>query len=129
MPKVVDAPRRSKDLLKAAEELDPVEFDHFASDFIALLRRRSPAGKQALDVQLVAQLNVRLPAAERRRLYELNAKREAETLTKQQHQELIRLCEKSEQFDADRLRALIELAILRKTPLALLAKEFRPKAP
>jgi hypothetical protein len=128
MPKLIARPTRSKEVLEAAENLDPVEFDDFASRFIALLRRRSPAGKQALDGSLVARLDVRMPAAERRRLFELNAKREAETLTKREHRELIRLCEKSEQFDAERLRVLIELAILRQTPFAVLADKFRPKA-
>ena len=55
-----------------------------------------------------------MPQNVRQRYDVLSAKRRAETLTSEEHQELLTLIDRVEQADAERARALTDLAQLRK---------------
>jgi hypothetical protein len=73
----------------------------------------SPTTENIL-LQKIAQT---LPAAIQQRYNDLRAKLQAETLTTAEHQELLNLTDTIEQFDADRLQHLLELAQLRQISL------------
>jgi hypothetical protein len=73
----------------------------------------SPTTENIL-LQKIAQT---LPTAIQQRYNDLRAKLQAETLTTAEHQELLNLTDTIEQFDADRLQHLLELAQLRQISL------------
>ena len=58
------------------------------------------------------------------RLARLENKLRQETITRREHEELLRLTDELESLGAQRLKALIELAALRKTPFAKLMREL-----
>ena len=56
--------------------------------------------------------------------HQLIQKRQESLLTTTEHRELIRLADQVERLEAKRLRALVQLADLRKQPLTTLMKEL-----
>jgi triphosphoribosyl-dephospho-CoA synthetase len=63
------------------------------------------------------------------RCRDLVAKRRAETLTTDEHRELIALCDHIEQANARRIESLVELAKQRHTSLETLMRELGITAP
>jgi len=74
--------------------------------------------------------NQGLPFDTQKRCDELVAKHKAETLTPDEHQELLGLIEQIEKSDAERIKHLADLARLRGTTLTALMKDLdiRPLA-
>jgi uncharacterized protein with von Willebrand factor type A (vWA) domain len=70
-------------------------------------------GLPRTEAELLERINERLPKSTRTRYHELQAKRDAETLTDAKHAELIRLVNEVEILNARRLEAVAELAKLR----------------
>jgi len=70
-----------------------------------------------------AQLDIR------QRFRELNRKRQEETITPDEHQELLLLIEQIERFDVERVKYLIELANIRGVSLMTLMKELDIRPP
>lgn len=91
-------------------------------------RRRAPGLSQG-ESELLAKINQGFPPDVQRRLNELVAKRQAETLTPGEHEELLRLIEQSEKAEAARVEALAQLAALRGVSLTKLMDDLGIKAP
>jgi hypothetical protein len=70
-------------------------------------RRRAPDLPQG-ESELLIKINQAFPPDVQRRLNELIAKRQAETLTPGEHEELLRLIEQSERAEAARAEALAQ---------------------
>ncbi len=62
------------------------------------------------EAELLQKISQRLPPEVRKRYDELNAKLHEETITPEEHQELLQLVDRVELADAERLQHLIELA-------------------
>ena len=79
---------------------------------------------------LLETIEQRLSPEDEKRYAELNTKRWEETLTPDEHSELLRLNEKVEELQVQRIRLLIELARLQKTSLTTLIDSLgiRPRA-
>ena len=60
---------------------------------------------------------------------ELNAKRKAETLTSDEHQELLYLIDQIEKANVERVKHLAELARIRGTTLAAVMKDLDIRTP
>ena len=69
------------------------------------------------EAELLLKINEALPPVIQQRLDALIAKRQTQSLTPAEHQELIHLTEQSEQLDANRLQHLLALAALRQVSL------------
>lgn len=69
------------------------------------------------ETSLLSQINAGLPQAAWRRFNELNGKRQAETLTTSEHDELLDLINQVEHYGAKRLGHLNQLAKLRGVTL------------
>ncbi len=82
-----------------------------------LLAQRRAVGMPQDEAQLLQQINQGLPEAIQQRYNELRSKLCAETITPQEHEELLSLSDAVEQADADRLQHLIHLSQLRQVPL------------
>ncbi len=76
------------------------------------------------ETQLFLRINRGLSEEQRRRMEELNEKVEESTITDEEHAELLRLAELAERISVDRLRAVIDLAKLRKVSPEALMKQL-----
>lgn len=76
------------------------------------------------ETELLVKINQGLPEQEARRYRELIEQRRAETLTPNEHRELLRLTEKEEATQAERVQYLAELARLRRTSLSALVEDL-----
>jgi hypothetical protein len=125
----VEARLSSDDLLKAIEQLDTHELARFVERLLDLKAQRSAPSLPPQETELLAKINRGLPSDLAERYQELVAKRRAETLTAQQHEELLSLSDQVEHLEAERVEALAELAILRGTSLTRLMVDLGLQAP
>jgi len=72
----------------------------------------------ARESDLLRVINRGLSAAKSAKLDELQQKLRAETITRREQAQLLRLADELERLGAERLKALIELAAIRKTTVA-----------
>jgi hypothetical protein len=78
-------------------------------------RLQSPTKKT--EAQLIQQINIGLSPSDWQQYHTLIAKRQAETLTQTEHQQLIATSDRLEKLNVQRIQALIQLANLRQQPL------------
>jgi len=130
MPVVqVEAQLSTDELLKAVEQLSQPELDKFVSRVIALeAQRKAPSLPQA-EAELLLKINQGVPPEVQKRYDELVAKRQGETLTPDEHNELLRLTSQIENLQARRMEHLAELARLRKTSLTALMESLGIRTP
>lgn len=117
-------PIRTDELLQAALQLPPVEWEQFVTRLFTLKARERAVVLSEREAELLSQIYQGLPAAMQQRLNELIEKRQAYTITETELQELLTLTDQVELFDAARLERLIELAHLRQVPLQQLIQQL-----
>jgi hypothetical protein len=78
---------------------------------------------------LLQQINRGVSAEVRQRYEDLNDKLHDETITPDEHQELLKLIEQIELADAERMRHLIDLAQLRQVSLDTLLDQLGIRRP
>lgn len=105
--------------------------DHFV---LGLLRERvgsrpAPKGVGPEEARLLEQIGEGLPVATWARYRALKSQRDAGDLTDAEHDELIRLVNEVEIWNAQRLEAVMELARLRGVPFPDLVAELGLGAP
>lgn len=111
-------------LLEAVRQLSPPELDQFVAEVLRLRSRRGPSRLGATESELLARINQGFPEDLRGRYAELIARRRDESLTPEEHQELLRLTAETEGLEAERLAALAELARVRGVPLRTLMDDL-----
>ncbi len=116
-------------LLEAVGQLSPPELDQFVAEVLQLRSRRGPTRLGATESELLARINQGFPEGLRDRYDELIARRRGESLTPEEHQELLRLTAEAERLEAERLAALAELARIRGVPLRSLMDDLGIPAP
>ena len=116
-------------LLEAASQLNPGELEQFVTQVIALQARRRAPSVTKTETELLMKINNGLPTDVRARYWVLIGKRQEESLTEEEYEELLRLSDQTEQLQVERLEALIELAQLRGTTLDALMDSLGIKAP
>jgi deferrochelatase/peroxidase EfeB len=80
------------------------------------LQPRLPTS-QPTEADLLQQINIGFSAQTWEQYYALIAKRHAETLTPEEHEQLIQMSDRLEQLNVTRIQALIQLATFRNQPL------------
>ena len=85
--------------------------------------------KEAAEAELLRKINEGWSLERWGRYHELAAKRRTETLTAEEHEELIALTNEREIAHSHRLECLIELAKLRQTSLEAVMEELGIRAP
>jgi hypothetical protein len=114
----------TEQLLQAALQMPRAELEQFVARLLTLkISQDTPHLSQA-ESELLLTINEGIPAATQQRLDTLIAKRQAHTLTRGEHQELLQITEQIEQRDAERLQHLIELAALRHVTLDALMQQL-----
>jgi hypothetical protein len=108
----------SDQLLEAVAQLPPEELTTFVERVLTLRAERFASHVSGDEASLLVRINRALPVELQHRFDELVAARDAETLTAQEHDELLQLTDDIERFEAARAEALGELAGLRCTTVA-----------
>ena len=111
-------------VLDGVARLDLLELERFASDVNSLVARRKAPYLPQQEVRLLKKINRGVAPAVRQRYTELNAKLLDQTLTQEEHNELLSLVEIIEKADTDRLKYLLELAQMRNTSLDALMDQL-----
>lgn len=106
------------ELLQAANQLDEADLERLLQQ-VAILRAHRKVNVLPLEeAQLLQKINQGVDPELRAQYQTLRAKKEAETLTDAEYNTLIQLSNTIEQFGAQRLEALANLAQLRACSLS-----------
>lgn len=117
------------ELLNGVAQLDTPELERFVSQVLTLRARRIASYLLREEVGLLEKINQGLPSDAQQRYDELTAKRLAETLTTEEHQELLALINHIERSDAERAQFLAQLAHLRNVSVTMLLDELGIRRP
>lgn len=117
------------DLLKGVAQLDSGELERFVSRVLAIRAQRIAPSLVKEEAELLEKINQGLSPADQERYRELTAKRQAETLSPEEHAELLEWIGRIEQADAERVRALTGLAQLRQISVDALMAELGLRTP
>jgi hypothetical protein len=117
------------ELLNGVGQLSLPELERFVTQAIALLAQRKSPSLSKDEAELLVKVNQGLSLDIQKRYDELVAKRKAEELTPDEHQELLNLIDEIEKADAERAKHLVELARLRGTSLAAVMEDLGIRAP
>ena len=130
MPTVkVEVELSPEELLKAVEQLSQQDLERFVSSAIALRAQRRETTLPRPEAELLQKINRGISPDTQKRYDELIAKRQAETLTDDEHRELLELSEQVELLEAQRLEYLAELARLRGISLIELMENLGIQTP
>jgi hypothetical protein len=114
----------TNELLQAVAQLKPRELERFVKEAIALQAKRCAPSLSHTETELMLKINQGLPQRVQRRFDELVEKRNTETLTLKEHEELLRLVNRKEKLNARRIESLADLAKLRHLSLRELMKQL-----
>ncbi|HEY52605.1 MAG TPA: STAS/SEC14 domain-containing protein [Caldilineae bacterium] len=118
------------ELLKAVEQLSLPDLEQFVQQTVRLLARRRAPVLPRKEAELLLKINQTAPPLDLQARYdELAAKRQAETLTPGEHEELMHLTDQLDELNVHRLEYLAELARLRQTSLSVLMEDLGIEAP
>ena len=127
MPKVHVTSQIEIDLdevLQGLARLGTKELEQFVDKVIALRAQRRAPSLPKDETELLQQINRGLPADIRQRYDALNAKLHDETITPQEHEELLTLIDRIELTDAERMQSLVALAQLRGVSVDTLMEQL-----
>ncbi len=130
MPVVqVQAQLSTDELLKAVRQLSQPELEQFVSQTIAITAQRRAPSLPHTEAELLLEINRGVPPYVQKHYDELIVKRRGETLTPDEHNELLRLTHEVENVEAHRMKYLAELARLRRTSLTSLMEDLGVRTP
>ncbi len=112
------------DILNGISELETKDLEKFIQKIGHLIARRKVAYLPERESQLLLKINRAIPATLQKRYEYLLAKNREETITPIEHEELIKVIEKMETKNAERLEFLIELSRIRNISLDILMKQL-----
>ena len=118
-----------QEIFAAIEQLEPDEAEQLARRVLQMQAQRKTPHLSTREAELLQEVYREKRAGFALRFEELNTRRRTLTLTPEEHSELLQLNDESEAFTLRRLRALAELALLKRTTLPDLMKQLGLKAP
>ncbi|MBW4601393.1 MAG: STAS/SEC14 domain-containing protein [Calothrix sp. FI2-JRJ7] len=125
----VEVQMLSKNLIKAVEQLSQEDLEQFVSQVIVLQAQRKATSLPKNEAELLIKINQGIPSDTQKVYDELIVKREAETLTVEEHQHLLLLTEQVEKVQAQRIQYLAELASIRGVSLPTLMDDLGIEMP
>jgi hypothetical protein len=105
------------ELLSAANQLSEPDLEILVNQVLLLRARRKAPVLPAAEAELLVEINQGVPPDLQQRYQVLAEKRDAETLTETEYQELLALSDRIEILAAQRVEALAKLAQLRQVSL------------
>ncbi len=129
MPTVqITAQASTDELLRSVASLPAAELEQFVTRVLALRARLKAPTIPDQEANLLRKINIGLSAIQQQRFADLNLKRQEETLTDEEHQELLVLIEEMEAKNVERIQSLSLLAQLRQVSLTTLMQNLGIKA-
>lgn len=129
MPTVqITAQASTDELLRSVASLPAAELEQFVTRVLALRARLKAPTIPDQEANLLHKINIGLSAIQQQRFADLNLKRQEETLTDEEHQELLVLIEEMETKNVERIQSLSLLAQLRQVSLTTLMQNLGIKA-
>ena len=116
------------DVLKGISELDTENLEIFMQKLGHLIARRKVTTLPEREAVLLMKINNAIPPTLQKRYETLLEKNREERITPIEHQELLKVIEKVEVKNAERLEHLIELSRLRNISLDELMKQLHLNA-
>jgi hypothetical protein len=120
----VETQLTTESLLKAVSQLNSKELDEFAAQVLAIRARQYAPSLPPEEAELLIKINEGLPSRTQKRYNELIVKRRNESLTQDEHDELLQLTQESEKFQVKRMEYLSALAQIQHTTLTKLMKQL-----
>lgn len=114
----------AQELLKAVEQLSQSELEQFVSQVIAIQAQKKAVNLPQQEANLLIKINQRIPADIQQCYDDLIEKRDDETLTPAEYNELLELTNQIENWDVQRIENLSELAHLRGISLVQLMEDL-----
>lgn len=128
MPTIkIQAQLSKEDLLKAVEQLSLSDLEGFVQDIITLKAKNQAPSLSSDETELLLKINQGLSSAIQSRYQSLIQKRDSETLTMAEYQQLLELTEQVELHQVQRLDSLAKLAQLRQVSLTDLMTQLGMK--
>lgn len=112
-------------LLTGVAQLDTPDLEKLLIQVRQVLAHRQNPSLPALELELLQKINQALPEEIQQKYNDLSAKMRSQTITPEEHQDLLKLIDVVEQADGDRLQHLIQLSQLRNISLAELMKQLQ----
>lgn len=112
----------ASELLDNAARLGSRDFDQFVFNVLALRARRKGLGLNTQEAVLLKKINQKSLSDEQQRRFDFLT--QADSLTDLERSELLDLVAVVEQFDAERVGWLAELAQIRQVPVRTLMKQL-----
>lgn len=125
----VEIQMSSEELLKAVSQLSLPDLEQFVAQVIALQAQRRANNLSQIEAELMLQINQGIPSDIQKQYDELVVKRLAETLTTEEHTQLLKLTEQIEKLQAQRIEYLVELAGIRRISLTELMESLGIQVP
>lgn len=119
----------TEQLLHSVANLPANDLEAFVTKVLTLRAKLKAPSLPTTEAQLLTQINQGLSAQEQTRWTQLEQKRQAETLTTEEHQELLTLNDKMEQLNVIRMQALTKLAFIRQISITTLMQNLGIRTP
>ena len=114
-------------LLNGVAQLDTADLERFVEQVNLILSERKTVDQA--EAQLLQRVRQAIPETTQQRYNQLSEKLRTETISSDEHQELLSLIDVVEQANVDRLQNLVELAQLRQVSLNDLMNQLGIHAP
>ncbi|MEG5137539.1 MULTISPECIES: STAS/SEC14 domain-containing protein [unclassified Microcoleus] len=125
MPTVkIEAQISALDLLQAVQQLSQPELEQFVEQFIQLRAQNIAPSLPKKESELLIKINQGLPEELQGLYQKLIDKRDRETLTESEYQQLLESTEQVEKYQAQRLEYLTQLAQIRQISLTKLITQM-----
>jgi hypothetical protein len=111
-------------IISAVDQLSLSELERVFDHVLALQAERKAPHLSPAESRLLVRINQGLPPELRERLAFLKARREDESITDAEYEELTRLSDRAEELHAERMAAMAELAKLRGVSLPELMNQL-----
>lgn len=112
-------------LLTGVAQLDTPDLEKLLIQVRQVLAHRQNPSLPALELELLQKINQALPEEIQQKYNDLSAKMRSQTITPEEHQDLLKLIDIVEKADGDRIQHLIQLSQLRNISLAELMKQLQ----
>jgi len=113
------------DLLQLVDQLEVKDLQHFAQQVEDIIAKKKQQQVEDRETELLKKVDLDLVGEDKRRYEELREYRREGSMTDEQHEELLRLSDKKEKLNLERMRALVELSKIRAMPVDELMKSLQ----
>jgi predicted nucleic acid-binding Zn ribbon protein len=112
-------------LLTGVAQLDTPDLEQVLIQVRQVLAHRQNPSLPAPEIELLQKINQALSEEIQQKYNELSAKMRSQTITPEEHQDLLKLIDIVEKADGNRLQHLIQLSQLRNTSLTELMEQLQ----